>query len=195
MTVEVEAELLEELADAEDNEDNEEFMATLEHDIVSGNIYTALRNFLDSQDLGQAFGGSAEYRFLQLPPGAPGKRPGKQPDVSFVVKAKLPRRVRSYPDIVPDLVVEVSSPTDREYLVEAKIAFYQRQGVRLIWVAHPYSRRVAIYRLDSGLDPESLSEGKELSGEDIIPGFKLAITQIFNYPPDPDPLPDPKSAA
>jgi Uma2 family endonuclease len=187
MTVEVEA--LEEL---EELEGDGEYMATLEHDLVAGNIYTALRNFLDDKDLGLAFGGSTEYRFLQPPDSEPGKKPGKQPDVSFISKGKLPRRFRSYPDVVPDLVVEVSSPTDKEYAIEAKVALYQQHQVMLIWVAHPYSRRIAVYRLASGLDPESVSEGKELSGENVIPGFKLAVSQIFNYPPDPDPMPDPK---
>ena len=123
-------------------EGEEDYGPTLEHDIVAGNIYTALRNFLDDKDLGRAFGGSAEYRFLRLP-GEPGKRAGNQPDVSFIAKEKLPHRFRSY----PDLAVEVSSPTDREYLIEAKVALHQQQGVKLVWVAHPYSRRIAVYRL------------------------------------------------
>jgi len=192
MTIKLEN--LEELEDVEEEEGEEAYMAaTLEHDIIAGNICTALRIFLRDKDTGRAFGGSAEYHFLQPFAGEPGQKAGKQPDVSFVAKEKLPQRLRSYPDIVPDLVVEVSSPTDREYLIEAKVALYQKYGVKLIWVAHPYSRRVDVYRLVSQLRPQVCMNEDELNGEEVIPGFRLVISQIFDYPPDPDPIPEPRS--
>jgi hypothetical protein len=44
---------------------------------------------------------------------------------------------------------------------------------------------VDIYRLANGLLSENIGENSELSGEDVIPGFTLKVSAIFDYPPDP----------
>jgi Uma2 family endonuclease len=172
-------------------EEEEDFMATLEHDVIAGNIFNALKNFLKDKNLGQACGGSVEYRFIADSP-EESLRMGKQPDVSFISKEKLPPRLRVYPEIVPDFAVEVSSPNDKEYIIEAKVAFYQQYGVKLIWVAHPYSRTMSVYRLATGLEPEPFGIKKVLEGEEVIPGFSIKVSEIFDYPPDKNPIPDPK---
>jgi Uma2 family endonuclease len=178
-----------------DEEAEEENMSTLEHSFIAGRIYSRLTVYLESEkgkDLGLAFESSAEYRFLQnLNIERPKKRKlGKQPDVSFISQAKLPARLRVYPNIVPDLAVEVASPNDKLYEIEAKVAIYQEVGVKLVWVAHPLSRRIDVYRPPTALIPEIMSIGKELSGEDVICGFVLKVADIFVYPSDLDPEPD-----
>jgi Uma2 family endonuclease len=190
MTAELEALAYELEEDLEDED-----ISTLEHSFVAGKIYNKITNYLESSEgknLGLAFESSAEYRFLQnLNLEQPRKRKlGKPPDVSFVRKEKLPVRLRVYPNIVPDLVVEVASPTDKLYEIEAKVAIYQEAGVSLVWVAHPLSRRIDVYRPQTALTPESVDMSKELSGENIIPGFVLKIADIFVYPSDLDPEPD-----
>ncbi len=164
-------------------------MSTLEHSIIGSNINREIGMFLKGKNLGRVFESSAEFRFLERQ--ADDKRkPARQPDVSFVRSERLPQRLRSYPNIVPDLVVEVESPTDLPYQVEAKIEEYQKAGVKLLWQVRPFSRRVDVYRLATGLMPELIGIDGELSGEDILPGFKLAVTEIFDFPADPNPEPD-----
>jgi Uma2 family endonuclease len=184
MTIETDSEL-----DEEELEDDE--MGTFEHSIICTNIITELNIFLKGKKLGRVADSSAEYRFLDKPNTTKkGRKPSRQPDVSFVRQEKLPERFRSYPEIAPDLAVEVVSPSDKYYEIEAKIVEYQKAGVKLVWMVHPYSRQVDLYRLENALRPQIYMGGDELDGEDVIPGFKLAVSAIFDYPYDPNPEPE-----
>jgi Uma2 family endonuclease len=169
------------------DEEAEEFedMPNFEHGILSTNISRHLGNYLATEKLGRVVDGSPEYRFLTKPADKK-RKPYRQPDVSYVQKARLPKRFSDYPEIAPDFAVEVVSPTDRDQEIEAKVALYQKHGVKLIWIVHPFSRTIDIYRLDTGLKRENITVDDELSGEDVIPGFILKVSDIFDYPPDPE---------
>ncbi len=170
-------------------EEDEQDITTFEHSIICANLISELRNFLKGKNLGRVAESSAEYRFLE-PPGDRKKRSGCQPDISFVRQEKLPKRFRSYPNTVPDLAIEVESPNDRPYDVEAKVAEYQKAGVSLIWSIHPFSRTVEVYRLNSGLVPQVYGSESALDGETVLPGFRLPISDIFDYPLDLNPEPE-----
>ncbi len=79
--------------------------------------------------------------------------------------------------IVPDLIVDVISPDDLVYEVEAKIEMFLKVGVPLIWVVYPNVRTVRIIRGDGST--ATLREGDDLSGEDVIPGFTCPVSSIF----------------
>jgi Uma2 family endonuclease len=166
-------------------EDEIEDMPTFEHGVVSSNISRHLGNFLATERLGRVVDGSTEYRFLAKSNDKK-RKPYRQPDVSYVQKARLPKRFSDYPETAPDFAVEVVSPTDRDIDIESKVALYQKHGIRLIWIVHPFSRTVDIYRLANGLVHENVGGDAVLSGEDVIPGFTLKISDIFDYPPDPE---------
>jgi Uma2 family endonuclease len=79
--------------------------------------------------------------------------------------------------IPPDLTVEVVSPDDSIEDFEEKLEDYQKARVPLVWVIYPKRRKARIFRLD-GTDVV-LSEGDDLSGEDIIPGFRCPLREIL----------------
>lgn len=175
------------------NEELEEELAyksTFEHGVIEANLTAELRNFLKGKSLGRVSGSSAEFRFLEKT--AENKNPRRQPDISFVRQERLPSRFRSYPDLAPDLAIEIVLPSDKLYEAEARIHEYQQAGVKLVWIVNPYSRTVDVYRQKAGVKLQRYVEGDELDGEDVIPGLKLAISDIFDYPADLDPVPDPK---
>ncbi|NWJ95665.1 MAG: Uma2 family endonuclease [Chloroflexi bacterium] len=176
-----------ELAEASEEEE-EEPMATFEHGIICSNLNGELHNFINGKNLGRVVDGSVEYKFLESKETEKGSEKGKvlsrYSDVSFIRQERLPKKMRSYPEIAPDLAVEVTSPSDRVFEIEAKIKEYQIAGVKLVWVIHPYSRRVDVYRLASGPKPYSYLNEDELDGEDVIPGFKLKVSLIFDFPPE-----------
>jgi Uma2 family endonuclease len=103
----------------------------------------------------------------------------RQPDIAFVLAERLihdrdrERSVR----LAPDLVIEIVSPSDRRSAVVAKAHEYPHYGVRLVWVVDPPSRSVTIFRIDGSV--EVLGHGDTIDGEDIIPGFKASIREIF----------------
>jgi Uma2 family endonuclease len=101
------------------------------------------------------------------------------PDVAFVRWDRLPGRTRPdcYIPVPPDLAVEVQSPSDGPVDVAGKMERYRRAGVRLVWWIAPKRRAVSVYR-DGQLVAE-LQEGDTLDGEEILPGYRLPVADIF----------------
>jgi Uma2 family endonuclease len=82
--------------------------------------------------------------------------------------------------IPPDLAVEVVSPNDRVGALDEKVDEYLRAGVRLIWVVRPAARAVQVFGGDRS---ESwLWAADELSGEDVLPGFRCRVDELFPPP-------------
>lgn len=81
----------------------------------------------------------------------------------------------------------MASPGNKDYDNEAKIVEYRKVGVNLVWIIHPLSRRVNVFPPETGLRPQSFLGTDELDGEGVIPGFKLNVSTIFDYPVDLNP--------
>jgi Uma2 family endonuclease len=77
---------------------------------------------------------------------------------------------------VPDLVVEVLSPSTRANDEGIKRELYMSSGVRELWLVDPDARTVIRVRPDA--DDEALGEGDTLRSE-LLPGFAVALTRIF----------------
>jgi Uma2 family endonuclease len=169
-------------------ESEQEEMSNPEHSVIAANLIGELRPFLKGKQIGRVFDCSNEYRYLpKIIKGAKEQQPYRKPDVSFVSQERLPAKLRPYYEIAPDFAVEIASPTDRDFDIDTKVKEYQKYGVRLIWIIHPVSRSVDVYRLADGVKLQRYIENDELSGEDVIPGFKININDIFDFEPDPDP--------
>jgi Uma2 family endonuclease len=110
----------------------------------------------------------------------------RKPDVSFIRLGRLAGETlpTGWIRIAPDLAVEVVSPKDTVYKLDEKIQDYQKAGVPLIWVIYPNSRTVRVYRING--TESLLHEHEDLSGEEIIPGFRCSVAGIFP-PRDPSP--------
>ena len=100
-------------------------------------------------------------------------------DAVFVANRSLPLRYspEGYLETIPDLIVEVLSKNDRPGEVAAKVAEYLAAGVRLVWVADPADRTVTAHRPEAA--PVVLGEADALTCEDIIPGFRLPVADVF----------------
>lgn len=107
----------------------------------------------------------------------------RRPDVSLVLKGRLPGEELPLGHILlpPDLAVEVISPHDLYAQVMQKVAEYLRAGVRLVWIAVPDTREIEVRRLDGSVT--LLRAEDELTGEDIAPGFRCRVGDLF--PPRP----------
>lgn len=103
----------------------------------------------------------------------------RAPDASFVSAERLARAERRGPYLVgaPDLAVEVASPRDSETDATAKAGEYLAAGARAVWVLHPERRSVTVHR--PGKKPETLGPGDDLHGDPVLPGFRVAVTELF----------------
>lgn len=101
------------------------------------------------------------------------------PDVAFWSRERLPLEIEpeGYPEVAPDLCVEVltrgrSLPNVMEKLVE-----YFARGVRLVWVLDTENRTLTVYR--DTTEGKVLHEGATLDGEDVLPGFSCPVADFF----------------
>ena len=145
-------------------------------DWVTGQIIMALGQFCRVSKLGWVFPETV-YRCFPRP-----RKAVRKPDASVILRGRLPNIQRGNGDlfIPPDLVVEVISPNDKVYDLEEKIEDYLAVQVPLIWIVNPNSRSVYVYRLNHPL--ARLTDQDELSGEDILPGFRCRIAEILPEP-------------
>lgn len=102
------------------------------------------------------------------------------PDVAFVRADRRPpadQRER-YAPFPPDLAVEVRSLSQSRRDIEEKIALYREARVPILWYCDPKARTVTVYRPDC--KPVVVGEDGELDGEDVLPGFRLRVADVFS---------------
>jgi Uma2 family endonuclease len=114
---------------------------------------------------------------LQIWPEHP--RRYRKPDGSFISAGRLPgdRVPRVHVRVPPELVIESVSPHDTGEAIEAKVLAYLSAGVRVVWVLYPIARAVHIYRHDG--TTTALGADDLLDGEDIVPGFEVRLSDVF----------------
>lgn len=110
------------------------------------------------------------------------QRWGRRPDVAFVSVERWPLD-REIPEegewqVVPDLCVEVNSPNDRVEDLYEKIDDYFDASVRQVWVVSPGRRRIYVY--DSPTQIRTVSATEVIDAGDIIPGFQMAVSEMFD---------------
>ena len=146
-----------------------------EHGFIAGEIYHHLRLFDPQRKLGiptvQAGYYSQEDRSTVL-----------GPDVAFRrTDSAAPPLQKKWAPTMPDLAVEVKSPSNTLAELRQKAAIYLRRETKLVWIILPGQRRAEVCRLDENgeFQTESIAADGSLSGEDVLPGFQLKLAQLF----------------
>lgn len=106
----------------------------------------------------------------------------RRPDLAFVSYERWPRdrripRPAAAWDVVPDLAVEVVSPTDAAEELLIKLHHYFQAGVRLVWVIYP--SHCQVYAYESPTRVQVLARADDLVGGAVVPGFRLPLAQLF----------------
>jgi Uma2 family endonuclease len=145
--------------------------AGLQHGNINLRIAVRLMAFVETHQLGQVFDSSTGFRM-----------PGgnlRAPDVAFVAKHRLPvgKLPRSPGQMAPDLVIEVLSPDASPREVLDKVGEYLSAGAPLVWVIDPKTETAAAYR--SLTDVARVPKNGILDGEDVLPGFRLPLAELF----------------
>ncbi|RMF28025.1 MAG: Uma2 family endonuclease [Chloroflexi bacterium] len=149
--------------------------AGMPHGIYEGNVYFLLRQFVDRHNLGVVAAGEVGIYTKRHPDTVRGA------DVVFISHERNRRRSPTgFLDIAPDLVVEIMSPHDRWSDVMEKLREYFAIGVRLVWIVDPRSRNVLAYR--SLTDVREFTADDDLTGNDVLPGFRVRVAEIFRAP-------------
>ena len=91
-------------------------------------------------------------------------------------------RARSWA-VIPDLAIEIISLTNSADEVADKLEEYFKAGVRQVWVVYP--RHSKVYDYSSTTAVRVLAPGDELDGGDVLPGFRLSVTDLFDKAGEP----------
>jgi Uma2 family endonuclease len=112
-------------------------------------------------------------------------RSQRRPDIAFVSRERIPQDFNLAEDppvlnIVPNLAIEVISPSNTAEEVFAKIREYFEAGVELVWVIYPRQRSLCVHK--SQEVSRTLSATDELDGGTVLPGFRLPLLELFQIP-------------
>ncbi|MGG6266025.1 Uma2 family endonuclease [Leptolyngbya sp. AN03gr2] len=124
---------------------------------------------VEKNDLGDVFSASTGFRLSNTAV--------RSPDAAFVAKGRLPedwdQQEDEFISVVPDFVIEIRSKSDSLEGLKEKMQEYIENGVKLGWLIDRQNKTAYVYRADGSITqyPESAT----LSGEDVVPGFTLAL--------------------
>jgi len=153
----------------------------LEHSDICGVLYLALRGYVDAGNLGLVT--LPETGFIISRPGEPDTV--LAPDLAFVRHARLPSATswnrRRFPQLAPDLAVEVASPSQHRPEMAQKARMWLQAGSELVWVIWPTTREVDVWS-QSADQPSTVAGDAVLDGADVLPGFTLAINTLWTDP-------------
>jgi len=124
--------------------------------------------------LGQIFDSSSGFH---LPNGA-----DRSPDVSWIGQDRwdtlTPEEKSGFAPLCPDFVLELRSKNDSLESLQQKMQEYQENGAKLGWLIDRSRKKVEIYRPKKSVEVQN--SPNSLSGEDILPGFTLDLSEIWN---------------
>jgi len=101
-----------------------------------------------------------------------------QPDVAFFSKARIQGHdLNEYFEIAPDLAIEIISPSETAYNVNAKVQMYFHYGSQLVWNLYADTQQVYVYQSPDDVHIESANG--TLDGGTVLPGFSLAVHDVF----------------
>ena len=131
----------------------------------------AVGNYARSNPHGVVRSGDPGYRLESDPDTV------RAPDVAWFAPGRLPRGRQGYPEIVPDLAIEVKSPGNSWPEITSKAQMWLCYGSREAWVGDPETISVRIYRPNAA--PVVLGADDVLDGGDLLPGFSIPVRDLF----------------
>lgn len=147
---------------------------TVQHQSIAGSILLELNAFVESNSLGEVFIGPLDIRLTN--------EDVYQPDLLFVRKERVHLIGRQKFNIVPDLVVEILSPSNAYYDLTRKKAMYAEHGVAEYWIVDPHEETIEIlvkegayYRTDA------LFRKSDTLASPMFAGFSMKIATVFAF--------------
>jgi Uma2 family endonuclease len=164
------------------------------YELVDGQLVEHTMSFWSSYVAGQLLAlmnafSLANQRGWVLPEGvtyqcfADAPQKVRKADVSFIRLERITLEqatAEGHCPVAPDIAVEVVSPNDLAYEVDAKVREFLEAGARLVWVVNPETRTVEVHRAHG--QGTILREQDELAGEDVLPGFRCRVADLFQPP-------------
>ncbi len=158
-----------------------------ESDEIGSRLLTFLNNWVMPRRLGRVTGSSAGFILPNSETedannGDSEPRNLRAPDVSFVRADQLKKTKRDFVKLVPDLIVEVKSKTDRVKPLVEKIELFLELGTVVGILIDPDKRTVTVYRHNQSA--VELKGSDTLAVPELLPGWELPVSEL--WPPEFD---------
>ena len=101
----------------------------------------------------------------------------RAPDVAWFAPGRLQRGIRGYPEIIPDLAIEIKSPSNSWPEITSKAQMWLCYGSQQAWVGDPETITFRIFRPNAA--PVILGADDTLDGGDLLPGFSVTVRDLF----------------
>jgi len=148
-------------------------MGGARHGGVGARLIARLGSHVEANQLGGVYGPDATFQIGENQ---------RIPDVAFVAATRFP--VAGEPEGIwpmpPDLAVEIISPNDLYEKVISKVEEYLAGGVRQVWLISPEHKTITLYA--SPAHTTILTEADDLVSEELLPGFRCRIADLFRSP-------------
>jgi Uma2 family endonuclease len=143
------------------------------HGFVAGRLHGWLAHHVEKHNLGAVFEGETGFLLASDPDTV------RAPDIAFVRRDRIlvQDSTEAFWPGAPDLAVEVVSPGDTVHEIDDKVQSWLDGGASMVWVVNPKWRSITVYRSASHV--AILTENDELSGEDVVEGFRCVVGKLF----------------
>jgi Uma2 family endonuclease len=149
---------------------------SLKHQIVLGNLYADIRNYLNQNPLGLLIPGPGVI-FSEFN--------GVIPDLVFIRQARLAaiasgERIEGAPDLVIEIVSPGAENSRRDRLIKRQL--YGKHGVQEYWIVDPEQASIELYTLqDQLLRLTALLSGTDELTSFVLPDYRCLVAKIFNF--------------
>jgi Uma2 family endonuclease len=136
------------------------------HTRIEGNLYFALRSYLEAHPIGEVLGADILYVL--------GPATKRAPDVSVVFRAVDPdQEIQG----APEIAAEILSPSNTRRAMQRKLGQFFTNGCQLAWIIDPKTRTVEVWESATG-PIRTLLESDSLETP-LLPGFTCPIAKLF----------------
>lgn len=158
-------------------QENREFLENSEKDSIS--IYQIVSNYINANNLGIVTNRNTGYLLHEH------FWPFK-PDLGFIAKDRVIKMNGDSYALAPDLAIKIVTSFDMAEVLNHEVMMFLESGTRQVWVIFHYYpiETISVYSLTPELDFKAniLTKGDMLDGNEVLPGFRVSVRDIFRYP-------------
>ena len=132
-----------------------------------------LDEHVEANRLGEVYAGDVGFILRRSPDTV------RAPDLAFIKRERLPAvEEETFSSVMPDLAIEILSPSDRWAEVERKSAEYLQAGIASVWAVDPSREELRVYR--PGQASVTHTKSDTVEDPELLPGLKLAVAALFS---------------
>jgi len=145
------------------------------HQLSSGSLFARLYLYVEDHNLGKVLEAPCAVRLPTQPVPL-------EPDIFFIRKENLHIITKKEVRGVPDLIVEILSPSNASYDRETKFAVYQQAGVPEYWLVDYQAKTVECFVLQDGVyAPAGTYRVGDTVSAAVVSGFTIAVATLFDF--------------